>query len=169
MTFLGWSVTDQYSRAQRGLEEGRICSNDTWAWTVTNKTFTLRLKFSLTWNLSNSAKAFFYYYLHFSSKLQKGDILVSRILDISGRKSGHFQIIAANLSIFGIKRLQYCWFMSQFNSKWKKLRRKHAFVLFHASYLGKIQQIQDSDIFWLKIRIPDRKSLFATLLKVVSC
>ena len=42
------------------------------------------------------------------AELQKGGILVSRIPDISGRKSGHFHIVAANLSIFGIKRLQLC-------------------------------------------------------------
>ena len=36
-------------------------------------------------------------------ELQKGGILVSRIPDISGRKSGHFQIVAANHSIFGRK------------------------------------------------------------------
>ena len=36
-------------------------------------------------------------------ELQKVGILVSRIPDISGRKSGHFQIVAANLSIFGKK------------------------------------------------------------------
>ena len=35
-----------------------------------------------------------------SSELQKVSILVSRIPDISGRKSGHFQIVTANLSIF---------------------------------------------------------------------
>ena len=33
--------------------------------------------------------------------LQKGGILVSRIPDISGIKSGQFQIVAANTSIFG--------------------------------------------------------------------
>ena len=43
-------------------------------------------------------------------ELQKGGILVSRKPDISGRKSGHFQIVDTNLSIFGIKRLQYCLF-----------------------------------------------------------
>ena len=37
-------------------------------------------------------------------ELQKGGILVSRIPDISGRKFGHFQIVAADLSIFGMKR-----------------------------------------------------------------
>ena len=81
------------------------------------------------------------------AELQKGGILVSRIPDTSGRNSGHFQIIAANLSIFGIKRFQHCWFLKQFNSKWGKLRRKQAFVQFYGSYYGKIQQIQDSDIF----------------------
>ena len=39
-----------------------------------------------------------------TSELQKVGILVSRILDISGRKSGHFHIVAANLSILGIKK-----------------------------------------------------------------
>ena len=38
------------------------------------------------------------------TELQKVGILVSRILDISGRKSGHFHIVAANLSILGIKK-----------------------------------------------------------------
>ena len=42
------------------------------------------------------------------SELQKGGILISRIPDISGRKSGHFEIVTANLIIFGIKRLQNC-------------------------------------------------------------
>ena len=37
------------------------------------------------------------------SELQKAGILGSRIPDISGRESGHFQINATNLSIFGIK------------------------------------------------------------------
>ena len=41
---------------------------------------------------------------YMKSELQKGSILVSRIPDIAGRKSGHFQIVAANLSIFGIKK-----------------------------------------------------------------
>ena len=36
---------------------------------------------------------------------QKGGILVSRIHYISGTKPRHFQIVAANLSIFDIKRL----------------------------------------------------------------
>ena len=39
-------------------------------------------------------------------ELHKVGILVSRIPDISGRKSGHFQIVAVNLTIFDIKRLQ---------------------------------------------------------------
>ena len=39
-----------------------------------------------------------------SPELQKCGILVSRIPDISGEKSGHFHIIDANLIIFGIKR-----------------------------------------------------------------
>ena len=36
-------------------------------------------------------------------EVQKVDILVPRIPDFSGRKSGHFQIVAADISIFGIK------------------------------------------------------------------
>ena len=40
------------------------------------------------------------------AELHKFGILVSRIPEISGRKSGHFQINATNLSIFGIKNLQ---------------------------------------------------------------
>ena len=50
-------------------------------------------------------------------EVQKGGILVSTIPDISGGKSRHFQIVAANLGIFGIKRLQHCSFMTQFKSK----------------------------------------------------
>ena len=46
-------------------------------------------------------------YIALTPELQKGGILVFRIPDISGRKSGHFQIVSANLSIFGIKRLQH--------------------------------------------------------------
>ena len=37
------------------------------------------------------------------SELQKVGILISRIPDISGRLSGHIQIVAANLTIFGMK------------------------------------------------------------------
>ena len=37
------------------------------------------------------------------SELQKVGILVSEIPDISGRKSGHFQIVPTYLSKFGIK------------------------------------------------------------------
>ena len=44
-------------------------------------------------------------------------ILVSRIPDISGRRSRHFQIVGANPCIFGIRKLQCCPFMTQFNSK----------------------------------------------------
>ena len=40
---------------------------------------------------------------------------------------------------------------------------KQAYVYFHASYCGKINQIHDSDIFQLKIGIPDKHNLFATL------
>ena len=42
----------------------------------------------------------------FLPELQKVGILVYRILDISGRKFRHFQIHEANVSKFGIKRLQ---------------------------------------------------------------
>ena len=37
------------------------------------------------------------------AELQKVGILVFSIPDIFGRKSGHFQIIVTNSSIFGIK------------------------------------------------------------------
>ena len=109
---------------------------------------------------------YFYMITIYCSKLQKGGILVSRILDVSGRNSGHFQIVAANLSIFGIKVLQHCWIFTLINFKWRKFMRKQAFVQFYASIYGKIKQIQDSDIFSLKIRIPDKKSLSATLLSM---
>ena len=42
-------------------------------------------------------------------ELHKVGILVSRIPDIFGRKSGHFQIDAANLRLFGLKRLQHIY------------------------------------------------------------
>ena len=58
--------------------------------------------------------------------MQRGGILVSRIFDISRRKSGHFQIVAANLSIFGIKRFKHSLYLTQFNSKWKSMdENKH--------------------------------------------
>ena len=87
---------------------------------------------------------FLYQFSCWNAELQKLSILVSRILDISGRKSGHFQIVAANLSIFGMKRLQHCWFMEQFKSKCINLRRKFAFVQYHVSCCVQIQKIQ----FW---------------------
>ena len=40
--------------------------------------------------------------------------MVSRILDIFGRKSGHF---GSNLSIFGKKKLEHCGFMTHFKMK----------------------------------------------------
>jgi len=40
-----------------------------------------------------------------STELQNVGILVSRIPDISAKKSGHFPIVATNLSIFDIKWL----------------------------------------------------------------
>ena len=59
-----------------------------------------------------------------NSELQKVGILVPRIPDICGGKSGHFQIVAPNVCIIGIKRLQNRWLMTHFNSKWIQLRRK---------------------------------------------
>ena len=44
------------------------------------------------------------------------------------------------------------------------MSRKQAYVYFYASYCGKSHHIHESDIFQLKIRIPDEKSLFATLV-----
>ena len=41
------------------------------------------------------------------------------------------------------------------------MSRKH--VYFYASYYYKIHQMHDSDIFPLKIGIPDKNNLFATL------
>ena len=41
------------------------------------------------------------------SELQNVGILVYRIPDIFGRKSGYFPIFGADLSIFGIKRLDH--------------------------------------------------------------
>ena len=69
-----------------------------------------------------------------------------RIPNISGWKSGHFQIVAANLSRFGIKRLQHCGFMTKLNSKRINLRRKQAFVQYLASYCVKIPKIHILDI-----------------------
>ena len=51
------------------------------------------------------------------AELQKVGILVSRIPDIFCRNSGHFQMVSTNLKMFSIKRLQYCSFMTQFNSE----------------------------------------------------
>ena len=42
-------------------------------------------------------------------ELQKAGILVSRIPDIFGRKSGHFQKVATNFSIFGIRWLNFVY------------------------------------------------------------
>ena len=63
------------------------------------------------------------YYLNFEmyefgeggAELQKVGILVSRIPDIFGRKSGHFKIAATKPSIFGMKRLECSGFKAQFN------------------------------------------------------
>ena len=95
--------------------------------------------------------------------LQKGGILVWRILEISVIFFWHFRIVAANLNLFFIKRLQRCWFMTQLNSKWRKLRRKQPIVQFYAPYYGKSQQIHNSDIFCWKSGYRTKKSLFATL------
>ena len=45
------------------------------------------------------------------------------------------------------------------------MSREQAYVYFYASYCGKVHHIQGSDIFQLKIRIPDQNNLFATLAK----
>ena len=52
-----------------------------------------------------------------NSELQNVGILVSRIPDIFGENFGHFPIIDANLSIFGITMLEYCFFMTHLKSK----------------------------------------------------
>ena len=44
--------------------------------------------------------------LTFTAELQKIGILVPRIPDISGRKSGHFKVVAINISIFCLKRMK---------------------------------------------------------------
>ena len=46
------------------------------------------------------------------------------------------------------------------------MSRKQAYVYFYASYCDKINQILALDILWLKIRIPDKNNLFATLISV---
>ena len=43
------------------------------------------------------------------------------------------------------------------------MRRKEANNYFYVSYSDKIHQIPDSDIFQLKIKIPDKHNLFETL------
>ena len=43
------------------------------------------------------------------------------------------------------------------------MSRKQAYVNFYASNCHKIHKMHDSDIFQLKIKIPDKKILFATL------
>ena len=76
---------------------------------------------------------------------KKIGILVSRIPDIFCRKSGHFQMVVINLSIFGIKRLQYCSFKTQFNSKWMKFSRKQAYIYSYDSYCYENLLIHDSE------------------------
>ena len=44
------------------------------------------------------------------------------------------------------------------------MSKNTAFVYFYTSNHGKSHLLHDSDIFWLKIRIPDKNNLFATLL-----
>ena len=66
---------------------------------------------------SNKQIFFTVFYDHPVTELQKVGILLSRIPDIPGGKSGHFHIVVNNLSIFGIKRLKHNLFMTQFNSK----------------------------------------------------
>ena len=43
------------------------------------------------------------------------------------------------------------------------MSRKKAYFNIYDSYCGKIHQVHDSDIFQLKIGIPDQNNLFATL------
>ena len=54
-----------------------------------------------------------------------------------------FDLTNIMFGIFSIKRLQYCWFLTQFNSKLVKLRRKQGLIHFHDSYYVKIQLISD--------------------------
>ena len=52
-------------------------------------------------------------------------ILLFRIPDNSGKKSGHFQIVIVNHIIFGINSLQHCWFTTQWwNDEMNKLEKK---------------------------------------------
>ena len=61
--------------------------------------------------------------------------------------------------------------MTKFNSKRVERNAKYSF---YATYYYKIHQMHDSDIFLLKIGIPDKNDLFATLpggagLNIYSC
>ena len=47
------------------------------------------------------------------------------------------------------------------------MSRKQAYISFFASYCCKIHEIIDPDIFQIKIRIPDKNNLFATLWECV--
>ena len=58
------------------------------------------------------------------TELQKFGILVSRIPDTSGRKSGHLQIIASNLSEFGIKKPTKLLIHDTFQLLMNKIERK---------------------------------------------
>ena len=69
-----------------------------------------------------------YCLLFYNLYLQKVGILISRIADISGRKSEHFQIVVGKLSMFGIKREVNFKSIIQLISKQIKLKRKQAFV-----------------------------------------
>ena len=55
---------------------------------------------------SSNGSTFRHKMTEFYPKLQLVGILLSRIPDISGRKSGHFGIVAFNLSIFGLKSIK---------------------------------------------------------------
>ena len=69
--------------------------------------------------------------LPLGTELQKVGILVSRIPDISGRKSGHFQIVAANLRIFGIKGYNTVdlWYSSSPNEdNWEENKQFFTFM-----------------------------------------
>ena len=54
------------------------------------------------------SKTQMFYIVLYNAELQKFGILVSRIPDTSGMKSGHLQIIAGNRTEFGLNRLQKC-------------------------------------------------------------
>ena len=56
--------------------------------------------------------------IYMKAELQKGGILVSRIPDISGRKSGHFQIVDINLTYLALKGYNTVYL--RHNSTWNE-------------------------------------------------